>query len=61
MAVEVFLGNPPENIRTWIEQHSQPPVAPSPYFAYDSNKVITGLYQGEPNIWDEGTYIDYED
>ena len=54
MAVEVFLGNPPENIRTWIEQHSQPPVAPSPYFTYDSNRVITGLYQGSPNIQEEG-------
>ncbi len=23
---------------------------PSPYFMYDENRVITGLYQGEPNI-----------
>lgn len=27
---------------------------PSPYFAYDSNRVITGLYQGSPNIQGEG-------
>lgn len=24
MAIEVFLGNPPENIKAWIEQHAQP-------------------------------------
>ena len=34
---------------------------PSPYFAYDSNRVITGLYQGSPNVWAEGTYTDYTD
>ena len=27
---------------------------PSPYFAYDSNRVITGLYQGSPNVYEEG-------
>lgn len=38
-----------------------PPATPSPYFAYDSNRVITGLYQGSPNILDEGTYTDWND
>lgn len=34
-----------------------PPATPSPYFAYDSNRVITGLYQGSPNIYyDDGEY-----
>lgn len=32
---------------------------PSPYFTYDSNRVITGLYQGSPNVLEEGTYYDY--
>lgn len=31
-----------------------PPATPSPYFTYDSNRVITGLYQGSPNVQEEG-------
>ena len=31
-----------------------PPASPSPYFAYDSNRVITGLHPGEPNVQVEG-------
>ena len=54
MSVETYLGNPPANIVSWIRNHSQPPAEPSPYFAYDSNRVITGLHQGEPNIQAEG-------
>lgn len=50
---EIFLGNPPANIIDWIEKHSQPAAAPSPYFKYDSNRVITGLYQGSPNNYVE--------
>ena len=38
-----------------------PPAAPSPYFAYDQDRVITGLYQGSPNVHVEGTYHDYDD
>ena len=38
-----------------------PPATPSPYFTYDSNRVITGLYQGSPNVYEEGTYYDYND
>ena len=34
------------------------PATPSSYFTYDSNRVITGLYQGSPNIYVEGTYED---
>ena len=55
---EIFLGNPPANIIDWIKKHSQ---SPSPYFAYDDNRVITGLHPGSPNILEEGTYIDYND
>ena len=59
---EVYLGNPPQHVIDWIINHQQPPTAPSLYFVYDSNRVITGLYQGEPNIWVEGTYSDpYDD
>lgn len=36
-----------------------PTVSPSPYFMYDSNRVITGLHQGEPNVYEEGTYTDW--
>lgn len=61
MATEIYLGYPPDNIVGWIRNHSQQPVAPSPYFTYDENRVITGLHQGEPNIWKEGTYIDPDD
>jgi len=61
MAIEIYLGNPPEYIVDWIKAHSQPSAAPSPYFTYDSNRVITGLHQGIPNEWVEGTYIDYND
>lgn len=35
-----------------------PPATPSPYFTYDANRVITGLYQGSPNTYVEGTYED---
>ena len=35
-----------------------PAATPSPYFTYDSNRVITGLYQGSPNVYEEGTYYD---
>ena len=59
---EVYLGNPPQHVIDWIINHQQPAAAPSPYFTYDSNRVITGLHQGEPNIWVEGTYSDpYDD
>lgn len=51
---EIFLGNPPANIVDWIRNHSQPAATPSPYFTYDSNRVITGLHPGEPNIQGEG-------
>ena len=54
MSVEAYLGNPPANIIDWIKNHSQPPATPSPYFTYDSNRVITGLHQGSPNIQEEG-------
>lgn len=54
MATEIYLGNPPANIVDWIKNHTQPAVEPSPYFTYDSNRVITGLHQGEPNIQGEG-------
>ena len=54
MSVKAYLGNPPANIISWIKNHSQPAATPSPYFTYDSNRVITGLYQGEPNIQGEG-------
>lgn len=50
MSVEAYLGNPPQNVIGWIRNHSQPVATPSPYFTYDSNRVITGLYQGSPNI-----------
>lgn len=34
-----------------------PSVAPSPYFTYDSNRVITGLHPGEPNVRTEDGWI----
>lgn len=37
-----------------------PPATPSPYFTYDSNRVITGFVQGSPNTYVEGTYEDGE-
>ena len=52
MTTEVYLGYPPQYIVDWIKTHSQP--AQSPYFAYDENRVITGLHQGSPNIQEEG-------
>ena len=56
---EVYLGNPPQYMIDWIKTHSQPPSEPSPYFVYDSNRVITGLHQGEPNIQGEDGYWTY--
>jgi hypothetical protein len=53
--VEVFLGKPPANIEAWISAYATPAATPSPYFTYDSNRVITGLYQGSPNIWNNET------
>ena len=48
-----FLGKPPANVEAWISTHAEP----SPYFTYDSNRVITGLYQGSPNIYyNDGEY-----
>ena len=38
-----------------------PPATPSPYFTYDSNRVLTGLHPGEPNVYEEGTYTDPND
>ena len=61
MSVETYLGNPPANIVDWIRNHLQPAATPSPYFTYDSNRVITGLHQGSPNVYEEGTYTDPND
>ena len=66
MAIEIYLGNPPAYITDWIKDHQQLPAAPSPYFEYDSNRVITRLYQGSPNIgngdgWEYGGGPDLTD
>ena len=55
----MFLGQPHQSIVDWINGHPYtpptPPPTPSPYFTYDSNRFITGLYQGSPNIWNSET------
>ena len=53
---QMFFGN--SRMMLFIpDGGSTPPAAPSPYFMYDSNRVITGLYQESPNIYyDDGEY-----
>ena len=34
MSVEVYLGNPPENIKTWIQTHSQPASHEETWYKY---------------------------
>ena len=48
MSVEVYLGNPPENIKTWIETHAAPP-APTA-------RTATRVWYGD----DSDVYTDYE-
>ena len=37
MAVEVYLGNPPENIKTWIQAHSQPAAHEETWYKYSGD------------------------
>lgn len=37
MAVEIYLGDPPENIREWIEQHSQPVEHTDTWYKYTND------------------------
>lgn len=55
---QMFFGNARVMLFT-PNSGSTPPAIPSPYFAYDENRVITGLYQGSPNIFVEGESIDH--
>ena len=32
MGVEIYLGNPPENIKTWIENHTYPSELVTPLY-----------------------------
>ena len=37
MSVEVYLGNPPENIKTWIQTHSQPASHEETWYKYNGD------------------------
>lgn len=41
MSVEVYLGNPPENIKAWIQAHLQPTGHPETRFTLEGGNVET--------------------
>jgi len=53
MAVEVYLGYPPENIRTWIEQHVQPSELGVPlYFEGQESGATVAMIAWDGDNWE---------